>query len=184
MEATATRTVSPNQAKASIKHALIKQRPIFLWGPPGIGKSDIVRQVSNSLNKSHLIDIRLSLWDPTDIKGMPYYASNDNTMKWAPPVELPTQEFADQYDNIVLFLDEMNSAAPAVQAAAYQLILNRRVGTYKLPDNVMIVAAGNRQFEDQTRIANEATRRLQEVCDTNILFTGEGSTMALAPYLL
>ena len=147
MEATATRTVSPNQAKASIKHALIKQRPIFLWGPPGIGKSDIVRQVSNSLKKSHLIDIRLSLWDPTDIKGMPYYASNDNTMKWAPPVELPTQEFADQYDNIVLFLDEMNSAAPAVQAAAYQLILNRRVGTYKLPDNVMIVAAGNRDAD-------------------------------------
>ena len=147
MEATATRTVSPNKAKNSINHAIKKKRPIFLWGPPGIGKSDIVGQITNSLNKSHLIDIRLSLWDPTDIKGMPYYSANDNTMKWAPPVELPSEEFAAQFDNIVLFLDEMNSAAPAVQSAAYQLILNRRVGTYKLPDNVLIIAAGNRDAD-------------------------------------
>ncbi len=147
MEATATRTVSPNKAKNSINHAIKKKRPIFLWGPPGIGKSDIVGQITNSLSKSRLIDIRLSLWDPTDIKGMPYYSANDNTMKWAPPVELPSEEFAAQFDNIVLFLDEMNSAAPAVQSAAYQLILNRRVGTYKLPDNVLIIAAGNRDAD-------------------------------------
>ena len=147
MENVALRTVSPNKAKKSIKHAIKKKRPIFLWGPPGIGKSEIVEQITHSLPKSHLIDIRLSLWDPTDIKGMPYYAANDNTMKWAPPVELPSEEFAAQFDNIVLFLDEMNSAAPAVQAAAYQLILNRKVGAYKLPDNVMIVAAGNREAD-------------------------------------
>ena len=147
MENVALRTVSPNKAKKSITHAIKKKRPIFLWGPPGIGKSEIVEQITHSLPKSHLIDIRLSLWDPTDIKGMPYYAANDNTMKWAPPVELPSEEFAAQFDNIVLFLDEMNSAAPAVQAAAYQLILNRKVGAYKLPDNVMIVAAGNREAD-------------------------------------
>lgn len=144
---TSTRTVSPNSAKASIKHALRKKRPIFLWGPPGIGKSDIVAQITASLPNSHLIDVRLSLWEPTDIKGIPYFNSNANTMSWAPPSELPSQEFAAQYDNIVLFLDEMNSAAPSVQAAAYQLILNRKVGTYKLPDNVMIVAAGNREAD-------------------------------------
>jgi hypothetical protein len=143
---TATRTVTPNSAKASIKHALRKKRPIFLWGPPGIGKSDIVHQIGAQLN-AHVIDIRLSLWDPTDIKGIPYFNSNDNTMLWAPPSELPSQELADKFENIVLFLDEMNSAAPSVQAAAYQLILNRRVGTYKLPDNVMIVAAGNREAD-------------------------------------
>ena len=144
---TVTRTVSPNSAKASIKHALKKKRPIFLWGAPGIGKSDIVRQVCNDFSNSHLIDIRLSLWEPTDIKGIPYFDSNAGTMTWGAPSELPSEEFAAQYDNIVLFLDEMNSAAPAVQAAAYQLILNRRVGEYKLPDNVMIVAAGNRDAD-------------------------------------
>lgn len=147
MEATSTRTVSPNSAKTSITHALKKKRPIFLWGPPGIGKSEVVEQITSTLGNSHLIDIRLSLWEPTDIKGIPYFDSNSGTMVWGAPSELPTEEFAKAYDNIVLFLDEMNSAAPSVQAAAYQLILNRRVGQYKLPDNVLIVAAGNRDAD-------------------------------------
>ena len=147
MENIATRTIGPNDAKKSILRAFKKKRPLFIWGPPGIGKSDIVSQITDSFEKSKLIDIRLSLWDPTDIKGMPYYAANDNTMKWAPPMELPDAAMAKKYKTIVLFLDEMNSAAPAVQAAAYQLILNRKVGTYVLPDNVLIVAAGNRDAD-------------------------------------
>jgi hypothetical protein len=146
MENVAIRTLSPNKAKNSIKHAIKKQRPIFIWGPPGIGKSDIVHQIGEYMD-AHVIDVRLSLWEPTDIKGIPYYAANDNTMKWAPPVELPSKEFAKKHKAIILFLDEMNSAAPAVQAAAYQLILNRKVGTYTLPDNVYIVAAGNREAD-------------------------------------
>ena len=85
--------------------------------------------------------------EPTDIKGIPYYAANDNTMKWAPPTELPDAKTAKKHKYIILFLDEMNSAAPAVQAAAYQLILNRKVGSYVLPDNVLIVAAGNRDAD-------------------------------------
>ena len=68
-------------------------------------------------------------------------------MDWAPPIDLPDAELASQYPVVVLFLDEMNSAAPAVQAAGYQLILNRRVGKYVLPDNVVIVAAGNRESD-------------------------------------
>ena len=147
MEQSALRTVSPNGAKKSILRAFKKKRPIFMWGPPGIGKSDIVGQITQQLKNSHLIDIRLSLWEPTDIKGIPYYAANDNVMAWAPPQELPTEEFAKKFDYVVLFLDEMNSAAPSVQAAAYQLILNRRIGQYKLPDNVLIVAAGNREAD-------------------------------------
>ena len=146
METTAIRTVSPNGAKKSITRAFKKKRPLFIWGAPGIGKSDIVGQVASEID-AHMIDIRLSLWDPTDIKGIPYYSSNDNTMHWAPPQELPTEADAKKHKFIVLFLDEMNSAAPAVQAAAYQLILNRKVGTYVLPDNVLIVAAGNRDAD-------------------------------------
>src|SRR5210317_1671164 len=146
MENSALRTVTPNKAKKSIQRAFAKKRPIFLWGPPGIGKSDIIHQIGDYMD-AHVIDIRLSLWEPTDIKGIPYYAANDNTMKWAPPQELPTQEMAKKHKTIILFLDEMNSAAPAVQAAAYQLILNRKVGQYVLPDNVLIVAAGNRDAD-------------------------------------
>lgn len=143
---TVTRTVTPNSAKASIKHAISKKRPIFLWGPPGIGKSDIVKQIADSID-AYTVDVRLSLWEPTDIKGIPYFDSNSGTMVWGAPSELPNAEMAAKYKNIILFLDEMNSAAPSVQAAAYQLILNRKVGTYVLPDNVMIVAAGNREAD-------------------------------------
>jgi len=146
MENAITRTVSPNSAKTSITHAIKKQRPIFIWGPPGIGKSDIVHQIGETL-EAHVIDVRLSLWEPTDIKGIPYYSANDNAMVWAAPAELPNEELAAKHKLIILFLDEMNSAAPAVQAAAYQLILNRKVGTYVLPDNVVIIAAGNREAD-------------------------------------
>ena len=146
MENVAIRTISPNKAKTRIMHSMKKKRPIFIWGPPGIGKSDVVHQIGEYMD-AHVIDIRLSLWEPTDIKGIPYYAANDNTMKWAPPVDLPDAKLAKKYKNIILFLDEMNSAAPAVQAAAYQLILNRRVGQYTLPDNVYIVAAGSREAD-------------------------------------
>jgi hypothetical protein len=133
------RTVSPNEAKRAIRKCISIKRPVFMWGPPGVGKSDIVKQIGEEQNRP-VIDVRLSLWEPTDIKGIPYYNSKENTMTWAPPAELPT----DPNSNAILFLDELNSAAPATQAAAFQLVLNRRVGTYVLPDNVSIVAAGNR----------------------------------------
>jgi hypothetical protein len=81
------------------------------------------------------------------LRGIPYFDRDKGVMNWAPPIELPSEEFAKQYPIVVLFLDEMNSAAPAVQGAAYQLILNRQVGTYKLPDNVVMVAAGNRESD-------------------------------------
>jgi hypothetical protein len=146
MSEVVNRTVSPNGAKSAIRKAFKKKRPLFLWGPPGIGKSDIVHQIGAEM-AAHVIDIRLSLWEPTDIKGIPYFDSVQKTMVWGQPSELPSQEFADQYPYVILFLDEMNSAAPSVQAAAYQLILNRRVGQYRLPDNVLIVAAGNREAD-------------------------------------
>jgi hypothetical protein len=141
-----SRTVGPKAAKKSLRKAFKNKRPIFMWGPPGIGKSDIIKQLGEELN-AHVIDVRLSLWEPTDIKGIPYFDSNTNKMVWAPPGELPDEELSKQHKQIILFMDEMNSAAPSVQAAAYQLILNRRVGTYKLPDNVVMVAAGNRETD-------------------------------------
>ena len=141
-----SRTVGPKAAKKSLRRAFKANRPLFLWGPPGIGKSDIVKQMGEEL-EAHVIDIRLSLWDPTDIKGIPFFNSTTNKMEWAPPTELPDDIMAAKYKKIILFLDEMNSAAPAVQAAAYQLVLNRKVGTYRLPDNVLIVAAGNRETD-------------------------------------
>ena len=140
------RTVTSAQARKSILRAFDKQRPIFLWGPPGIGKSELVESIAEELG-GYMIDLRLGQMEPTDIRGIPFYNKDLGKMDWAPPIEMPDEELASQYPLIVLFLDEMNSAPASVQSAAYQLILNRRIGKYKLPDNVRIVAAGNRESD-------------------------------------
>jgi len=114
--------------------------PTFLWGAPGVGKSSIVKQIAEAKN-INFIDLRLALMDPTDLKGIPFYDKDTHTALWAPPAFLPKDGEG------VLFLDELNSAPPSVQASAYQLILDRQVGEYKLPDGWAIIAAGNRESD-------------------------------------
>ena len=110
----------------------------FIWGAPGIGKSSIVRQIAER-RRMPLIDIRASLLDPTDLRGIPII--QDGTAVWCPPSFLPKK--SDKPG--ILFLDEINAAPPLVQAALYQLILDRRVGEYELPEGWRIIAAGNRR---------------------------------------
>ena len=139
-------TITAIQAAKSLKQAMKAKRPVFLWGPPGIGKSEVVQEIADEMG-GIVYDLRMAQMEPTDIRGIPYFNKEANKMDWAEPVDLPDQETASKYPVVVLFLDEMNSAPPAVQAAGYQLILNRRVGKYVLPDNVVIVAAGNRDSD-------------------------------------
>jgi len=140
------RTVTSTQARKSILKAFRKQRPLFLWGPPGIGKSELVEGITQELG-GIMYDLRLGQMEPTDIRGIPFYNKDNGKMDWAAPVDLPDEETAAQYPIVVLFLDEMNSAPASVQSAAYQLILNRRIGKYHLPENVVMVAAGNRESD-------------------------------------
>jgi hypothetical protein len=140
------RTVTTVEARRAILRCFKSKRPVFMWGPMGIGKSELIAGLADEMG-GLTIDLRMATMEPTDLRGIPYFNKDLGVMSWAPPVELPSEELAAQYPIVVLFLDEMNSAAPAVQAAAYQLVLNRRVGTYKLPDNVVIVAAGNRETD-------------------------------------
>jgi len=141
-----SRTVTALQAKKSLLKAFKVKRPLFLWGPPGIGKSELVEGIARDLG-GLMIDLRLGQMEPTDIRGIPFYNKDIGKMDWAPPVELPDEEMSKDYPIVVLFLDELNSAAPSVQSAAYQLILNRRIGKYRLPDNVVMVAAGNSESD-------------------------------------
>jgi hypothetical protein len=141
-----TRQVTSVQAKRSLLKAFKHKRPLFLWGPPGIGKSELVADIAKELG-GYMIDLRLGQMEPTDIRGIPFYNKEVGKMDWAEPIDLPDEELASQYPIVILFLDEMNSSAPSVQAAAYQLILNRRIGKYKLPENVVMVAAGNRESD-------------------------------------
>lgn len=144
-----TLTTRPQQVQSIVVRAMTAKRPIFLWGPPGIGKSELVENITYNVlpGKNLMIDMRLALMEPTDLRGYPFRNPETNQMEWAPPADLPTAETAAEYDTIVLFLDELNSAPPSVQAAAYQLVLNGRIGQYTMPSNVRIVAAGNRDTD-------------------------------------
>jgi MoxR-like ATPase len=114
--------------------------PVMLWGPPGVGKSQIVAQVA-AKHGAPVLDIRLSQMEPSDLRGIPFRV--DNRVEWAVPAMLPDE--ARHPAAGILFLDEINTAPPSVSAAAYQLILDRRLGEYQVPEGWAIFAAGNRQ---------------------------------------
>ena len=114
--------------------------PVMLWGPPGVGKSQLICQIAQE-HDVRVIDIRLSQMEPSDLRGIPFKV--DNTVEWAVPALLPNVERHGEKG--ILFLDEITSAPPTVSAAAYQLILDRRLGEYEVPDGWVIFAAGNRQ---------------------------------------
>ena len=114
--------------------------PVMLWGAPGIGKSQIISQIAEQQNVP-VIDIRLSQMEPSDLRGIPF--KNGDLVDWSIPSLLPDAKRHGEKG--VLFLDEITSAPPTVSAAAYQLILDRRLGDYIVPDGWAIFAAGNRQ---------------------------------------
>jgi len=115
---------------------------LMIWGPPGVGKSSIVKDVAEG-NNLELIDLRLSQLSPTDLRGLP--GIKDEKSKWYVPEFLPSKGSG------VLFLDEINMAPPAMQGVAQQLILDRKVGNYTVPKNWFVWAAGNRK-EDKAAV--------------------------------
>lgn len=120
--------------------------PIFLWGPPGVGKSESVREIAAE-NGIDIIDIRLGQMEVVDARGVPYKweptkAENGDTLaitKWAIPEFFPQ----DQNTKALIFFDELSTADPSIQVVAYQLLQERQCGAYKLPSNVYMCAAGN-----------------------------------------
>jgi hypothetical protein len=111
------------------------RRPVYIWGPPGVGKSSLVRQAAATLNVP-VVDVRATLLDPVDLRGLPTVAAGRTT--WCPPDFLPASGEG------LLFLDELAQAVPAVQTALLQLTLDRRLGEYELPPGWSVVAASNR----------------------------------------
>lgn len=130
--------MNPKQIKSSLRSLLGLKQPVFIWGAPGVGKSQVVAQVAEELDMQ-LTDLRAVLLDPVDLRGLPSVV--DGCAHWSPPAFLPTEGRG------VLFLDELNAAPPLVQAACYQLILDRKIGEYTLPDGWTVVAAGNRETD-------------------------------------
>lgn len=120
---------------------------VMLWGPPGVGKSQGVRQIAARIEsatgkRTHVTDVRLLLFNPIDLRGIPT-ANEDKTLAvWLKPQIFQMDESEDVVN--ILFLDEISAAPQTVQAAAYQITLDRVVGEHKLPDNCIVIAAGNR----------------------------------------
>ncbi len=120
---------------------------VMLWGPPGVGKSQAVRQIGERLQRNtgkevNITDVRLLLFNPIDLRGIPTANADKTLAIWLKP-QIFQMDPAEEVINI-LFLDEISSAPQSVQASAYQIALDRTVGEHRLPDNCIVIAAGNR----------------------------------------
>lgn len=151
-------SLNPKQAKDFIEAMTIGLQqqgmapiPVMLWGQPGIGKSSIILQLAKKYNRA-LIDVRLLLKDPTDLSGLPYYDPKEGRLKFSTPADFPDLNDPEQahLSNAFIIFDELPSAPKAVQSAALQLILDRKIGQYELPKDVIMVAAGNRADDGNT----------------------------------
>jgi len=124
----------------ALKSLAVKEKQaVFLWGGPGVGKSAVVRQLAEEA-RLVLRDIRALLLDPVDLRGLPF-VGKDGRSSWATP------DFLPQDGEGILFLDELNAAPAMVQASCYQLVLDRKLGEYVLPQGWSIIAAGNRESD-------------------------------------
>jgi MoxR-like ATPase len=140
-----TPTALKNYLNNLINNSL--QISTMIWGAPGIGKSSIVAQAAKE-HKMDFVDVRLSQLAPTDLRGLP--VAENGISKWYPP------EFLPHSGKGILFLDELNMAPPAMQGMAQQLILDRRVGSYVVPEGWYLWAAGNRK-EDRAAVFDMPT---------------------------
>lgn len=146
--------------KQCIKAAYHARQPVMIWGAPGVGKSAGCSQAAAEEGVG-FIDLRLPLLEPVDLRGLP--SIDKGVAKWSRPDFLPTSGKG------ILMLDEIVQAVPSMQAAASQLVLDRRIGNYTLPDGWSVVAAGNRLSDRAatnampTHIANRFVHLYAEV---------------------
>ena len=138
----------------------------MLWGPPGIGKSSIIHQIASEL-KMNMIDLRLAQLEPTDLRGVPMPNKETLRADWYLPAFWPERSTEDGKRIVVdkdgnetvikykagecpigpgiVFLDEIEKAPVSVKNASLQLVLDRRIGSYLLPDDWAMICAGNRE---------------------------------------
>lgn len=155
--------VNHSELKALVKLYFKARRALFVWGKTGIGKSQTVKQAGREIAKelgleytedvSHVndekyfvvVDIRLAQCDPSDLRGIPVVDKEKMATVWLPPEMFPRKGHG------IIFYDELNLSPPLVQASAYQMILDRRLGTYQVPEGYLLIAAGNR-LEDRASV--------------------------------
>ncbi len=135
-------TLRPSELAEVLALLIETRQPTMVWGPPGAAKSMIARQVAAAANRRY-VDVRALLLDPVDLRGIPWRDSADRT-RWATPVFLPPTDDPGLW---LINLEELPSAVPMVQAALYQLFLERKCGEYELPEGASLIACGNRDAD-------------------------------------
>ena len=135
-------TLRPSELAATLALLVEARQPVILWGPPGAAKSAIAQQVAADAGRRY-VDVRALLLDPVDLRGIPWRDGADRT-RWAPPAFLPPTDDPGRW---LINLEELPSAVPMVQAALYQLVLDRKVGEYELPEGASLIACGNRESD-------------------------------------
>ena len=135
-------TLRPSELAAVLALLVEARQPCILWGPPGSAKSMIAQQVAAAASRRY-VDVRALLLDPVDLRGIPWRDGADRT-RWAPPAFLPPSDDSGRW---LINLEELPSAVPMVQAALYQLVLDRKVGEYELPEGASLIACGNRETD-------------------------------------
>ena len=138
---TVTTEPRPDDQLEALTLAVAADLPVLLWGEPGIGKTAALTQLAEALDLP-LTTVIASVHEPSDFSGLPVLGDDPAThgVPMAPPdwaVRLV------QAGRGLLFLDELSTAPPAVQAALLRLVLERRIGALQLPSGVRIVAAAN-----------------------------------------
>lgn len=146
MNSMANIEVSPKQLKSALRACIQANRPAMIWGAPGLGKSSIVQALADEDFEGRMWDYRLGQKSIVDLTGVPFvdqeFTDSPSLTHFAPPAEFP-QNGSDG----IFFWDEITTALPALQAAAYQAIHDRRVGEYRFPEGVRMIAAGNRESD-------------------------------------
>ena len=132
-------TLRPSELASTLALLVEARQPCIVWGPPGAAKSQIAQQVAAEAGRTY-VDVRALLLDPVDLRGIPWRDPEGRT-RWAPPAFLPPSDDAGSW---LINLEELPSAVPMVQAALYQLVLDRQVGEYELPEGASLIACGNR----------------------------------------
>ncbi len=135
-------TLRPSELAEVLALLVEARQPTIVFGPPGAAKSQIAQQVAAATNRQY-IDVRALLLDPVDLRGIPWRDTTDRT-RWAPPAFLPRSDDPGRW---LINLEELPSAVPLVQAALYQLVLDRKVGEYELPEGASLIACGNRETD-------------------------------------
>ena len=138
-------TLRPSELAATLALLVEARQPTLVWGPPVTAKSMIAQQVAADAGRQY-VDVRALLLDPADLRGIPWRDSADRT-RWAPPAFLPPSNDPGRW---LINLEELPSAVQmvqAAQAALYQLVLDRKVGEYELPEGASLIACGNRESD-------------------------------------